>query len=179
MILSSVVKNFCEHGFIGVLTMDIDLLKVSIGFTFLCETIHFEVQVIQEKAFHAILGQKLLHHKPVFLIQTLLIIISHQYIVSYQIRQPQFNTSGVDALEYFLCVVIMIQFYICTNQIINTVMDHHNGIRRIFGKKCCDQFLEQHIVMINNAVLSLIHLIKFTCHQQLQLVIISFNRLEF
>ena len=178
MILLGIVQEFCEHGFIGILTIEINLFEIPVCFAFLGEAIHLHVQVIQEKAFHAIFGKQFLHDQPVFLIQSLLIVIRHQHIVADQVRQTQLNAGGVDTLEDFLGIVIMIQLDIRANQIINSVMDHHNGICRIFRKKCSDQVFEQHIVMVNNAVLALIHLIQLTCHQQLKLIIVCLDWLE-
>ena len=84
-----------------------NLIDIDVCFAFLGEAIHLHVQVIQEKAFHAILGKQFLHDQPVFLIQSLLIVIRHQHIVADQVRQTQLNAGGVDTLEDFLGILAL------------------------------------------------------------------------
>lgn len=54
-------------------------------------------------------------------------------------------------------------------------MDHHNGVVGIFSQESSDQLSEQHIVVIKDAVLALVHLVKLSCHEQLQLIVVRLD----
>ena len=175
VVLLGIVQQFIKHGFVGVLAVEVYLLEVSVCFAFFGEAIHLHVQIVQEEALHAVLGQQFLHNQPIFLIQPFLIVIRHQYIVADKVGQTKLNARGVDTLEDLLRIVILVELNVGADQAVHAVMDHHNGVVGVFGQESCDQVPEQHIVVINNAVLALVHLIKLSCHEQLQLIVVRLD----
>ena len=169
------MQKLTEHGFVGVLAVEVNLLEVPVCFAFLGEAIHLHVQIVQEEAFHAVLGQQLLHDQPVFFVQPFLIVIRHQHIVADEVGQTQLNASGVDTLEDLLRIVILVELNVGADQTVHAVVDHHNGVVGIFSQESSDQLSEQHIVVINDAVLALVHLVKLSCHEQLQLIVVRLD----
>lgn len=175
VILLCIMQKLTEHGFVGVLAVEVNLLEVPVCFAFLGEAIHLHVQIVQEEAFHAVLGQQLLHDQPVFFVQPFLIVIRHQHIVADEVGQTQLNASGVDTLENLLRIVILVELNVGADQTVHAVVDHHNGVVGIFSQESSDQLSEQHIVVINDAVLALVHLVKLSCHEQLQLIVVRLD----
>lgn len=108
------------------------------------------------------LGQQLLHDQPVFFVQPFLIVIRHQHIVADEVGQTQLNASGVDTLEDLLLIVILVELNVGADQ---TVMPSWIIIMELSGSSArkVATTLEQHIVVINDAVLALVHLVKLSC----------------
>ena len=107
-----------------------------------------------------------------------MVIIGHQYKIADQIRQAQLDTGGIDALENLLRVIILVQLNVGTNQAIHTLVYHLDGIFGVLCEEGSDQIHKQRIVMVNDTVLTPVHLIQLASHKKLKLVVIRFNGLE-
>ena len=107
MVEISIVQNFFQHCFVGVLAIVINGLKYFIGIALLGETINLDIEVVQEESGHICPSDEQFCLQPIFFVKVLLVGISHQHKVSDFICQTQRHTSRVNSFEHLLCIIFI------------------------------------------------------------------------